>query len=71
MRANAEITMKEGIAEMNRAAIAEAIDSAAMRVAEVVVRLLSCYLVYCFGLPRDNFKSAKENQKCRSVLCSS
>jgi hypothetical protein len=61
MRANTGITMTEGMAEMHYPGIPDAIETAAIRVAEFVLRLLSAYLVYCFGLPSENFEQVKEN----------
>lgn len=53
--------MTEGMAEMHYPGIPDAIETAAIRVAEFVLRLLSAYLVYCFGLPSENFEQVKEN----------
>jgi hypothetical protein len=61
MRANTEITMTEHVAEVGHLSIPGAIDSAAARMAGFMLRLLSAYFVYCFGLPRENFEFVKEN----------
>ncbi len=61
MRANSEITMTERVEGMQQFSMFDALDSAAIRAAEFVLRLLSGYLVYGFGLPRENFEIVKEN----------
>jgi hypothetical protein len=61
MRANAVITKTEGVAEMHHPGMSDAMGAAAIRVAEFVLWLLSAYLVFCFGLPRETFELVKEN----------
>ncbi len=61
MRANSIITKTEGVAEMHHPGMSEAMGAAAIRVAEFVLCLLSAYLFYCFGVPRETFELFKEN----------
>jgi len=61
MRANTQLTATESMPETQHPSMLAAIDSAAIQVADFTLRLLSAYLVYGFGLPRENFEFVKEN----------